>query len=115
MRLIIGSWPFYLFTLLQLPTPADIPWKASHQATSQGSRQTNCRPSPLPSVFETHPPVSSQRCSKPPAVPALLPHTHLQWTTLILAFKHPSPNSNIYPSPQLQQAFSGNPLTTPAW
>lgn len=56
MRLIIGSWPFYLFTLLQLPTPADIPWKASHQATSQGSRQTNCRPSPLPSVFETHPP-----------------------------------------------------------
>lgn len=95
MRLITGSWSFYLFTLLQLPTPADIPWKASHQATSQGSRQTNCRPSPLPSVFETHPPEyhSSSAANYLLCLPS--------FPTPIYSGPHRSWSSNIFPPTQI--------------
>lgn len=114
MRLIIGSWLFiYLLcssSLLQQMFPGK-------PHTKPPAREAGRLTADLRLFLQSSKPiprVSFPLCSKLPAVPALLPHTHLQWTTQILAFKHPSPNSNIYPSPQLQQAFSGNPLTTPA-
>lgn len=98
-RLVASSW--YVWLKLQPRSSQGSKW-ASSGHSDQGGRQANCGS-----------PVSSQSPVSPPSSAAdhqLRTHSPIPQLMITLSLLPSLPNSLFYCSPQLQQAFPGNPL-----
>lgn len=97
------TYPFHCFLQIQK-------FVSSHSI--QGSREANCRCSPIPPLFQIQSPSLIPSSAAKYLLQSCCPH-HLQWIPQIFPSKLPSSHPLLCLNPQLQQTLSGDPLATP--